>query len=113
MHYWAIARYDLGLTEADFYWITPAQLRALYDRHAQAREHLELLTGILASVTVNFGFCHPEKPMVPVDFMPTRRARANAADRELPEDVKTELLRRQWRALAAAPKPTEGEQDGE
>jgi hypothetical protein len=43
-------------------------LQALHERHARAREHSELLAGIIASVTANFSMASPKKALRPSDF---------------------------------------------
>jgi hypothetical protein len=49
--------------------MTPRQVAALRIRNHQNLQHQEMLAGIIASTTANFGFCRPEKPMSPADFM--------------------------------------------
>jgi hypothetical protein len=72
----------LRLTEELFWRLTLRQLYALVDRHTQAREHLELLAGIVASVAANFGFNRPKEAFKPADFMPSQRGRNHAVSDE-------------------------------
>lgn len=66
----------LGLTDDDFFALTPRQFHLLKDRHSEVIEHDELLTGIIASVVANYGgMVKPESPKVPTDYMPTQWAK--------------------------------------
>jgi hypothetical protein len=38
-------------------------------RHLQGLQHQEMLAGIIASTSANFGFCRPENPLSPANFM--------------------------------------------
>jgi hypothetical protein len=49
--------------------MTPRQIHALRIRQEQKMQREELLVGILASSTVNSGFCRPERPVRPESFM--------------------------------------------
>ncbi len=69
MDAWAIARYDLELTDEEWLEMTPRQLQALRSRHLHAQQREELLMGIVASTTANFSFCRPERPLTPEQFM--------------------------------------------
>jgi hypothetical protein len=62
----------LGLTDEQFYALTPRQFHLLLDQHRERTEHTELLAGIIASNIVNWGFQPPKKTAVPADFMPSR-----------------------------------------
>lgn len=55
--------------------MTLNQLGALHELHAQAREHYDLLAGMLASVVVNFSTYAPKKPTKPTDFVAIRAAK--------------------------------------
>lgn len=62
--------------------MTPRQLQALRKRQVETFQREELLVGILAATTANYGFCRPEKPVEPESFMLhplTPRAAAAAA----------------------------------
>jgi hypothetical protein len=99
-----VARVHLGLTDRQFYALTPRQYHVLLDQHRECVEHQdyhrELLTGIIASTVANFAMGAPKKPLSPRDFMPSRsrggRARATsvAIDRkQVAEDVRAWLSR--------------------
>lgn len=49
--------------------MTPRQLYELRRRHIQTMQREELLIGILAATTANYGFCRPEKPLSAESFM--------------------------------------------
>lgn len=75
MSMWALARYDLRLSDDEFYSLTPRKFEALAKRHRHENECRELLFGILASNINNSGFRTTETPSVPRDYMPTHWAR--------------------------------------
>jgi hypothetical protein len=66
---WSIARYDLGLSDDEWLEMTPRQLHALRLRQIERLQHLELLTGIIASVTANFSLMKPDPPLSAESFM--------------------------------------------
>lgn len=64
-----MARIDLGLSDDEWLDMTPRQFAALRIRHMQKMQREELLVGILASSTVNSGFCPQDKPVRAESFM--------------------------------------------
>jgi hypothetical protein len=67
---WAIARFDLRLSDNEFGSFTPHLFDLLLQRK-QAADRLEYYrTGIIAAAVVNFSMGRPEKPMSPLDFVP-------------------------------------------
>jgi hypothetical protein len=72
MAYWSCARYNLKLTDKQFYSLTPRQFDALLKRHREQIEHAELLVGIIASVVVNFSLGAPKTGTEPADYMPSQ-----------------------------------------
>jgi len=76
-----MARVQLGLTDAEFYALTPRQFHLLVDQHRERVEHQELLTGILASTIANWSMGAPKEPLAPSVFMPCRRGRAKQPKR--------------------------------
>jgi len=64
----------LHLTDEEFWSITPKQFHLLLDKHEQQVEHQELLFGQLTSTVINWGFCRPEQPAKPRDYMPSQWA---------------------------------------
>lgn len=77
---WSAARYDLGLSEAEFWKLTGKQLSHLIRRHKGSQDRQQLLVGLLASVTANYSMCRPKEPLVPADFMPNRKERERTED---------------------------------
>jgi len=67
-----MARVHLGLTDVEFYRLTPRQYDLLVDRHRERTDHLELLSGIVAAAVANWGMRAPKKPLTAADFMPSR-----------------------------------------
>lgn len=67
-----MARFHLGLTDDEFFRLTPRQLRLLLNRHREATQHAELLHGIIAAAVVNSGFSAPKKGVEPRLFMPSQ-----------------------------------------
>ena len=76
---WSCARYDLHLSDEDFFALTPRQFDALLKRHKHKVESNELLFGQLTSWVVNTGFRALEKPTSTEDFMPSRWKKRSAA----------------------------------
>lgn len=68
----------LGLTDDEFFALTPRQFHILLKRHKEVIEHEELLTGILActfaNYTANWSMSPPKRGLgkVPSDFMPCK-----------------------------------------
>lgn len=94
---WAIARFDLGLSDKEFGAITPAMLDALL-RRKQAREQQEFLrTGIVAAAIINFSMSPPKEPVSARDFVPdfdgTKEEKEEFDLRNLsPEDQKRYII---------------------
>src|ERR1019366_5506118 len=75
LHLWSSARYDLGLSDDDFYSLTPRQLNALF-RHRERqrdydREHTEYMAAQIVAMVANTGFRSFEKAREPREFMPS------------------------------------------
>lgn len=89
---WANARYDLHLSEAEFWHLTGRQLSALSRRRRQHDDREQILVGILASTTANFSMCHPKEPLTPADFMPRRgKPEPPMTEDEIAESVARQL----------------------
>jgi hypothetical protein len=71
MHFWSVARYDLGLSDDDFYALTPRQLDALLKRKKVETSANEFMFAQLTSWVANTGFRTAEKPTAARDFMPS------------------------------------------
>jgi hypothetical protein len=68
---WSCARYDLHLSDDDFYSLTPRQFDSLLKRHRNKVIDTEFLFANLTSWVANTGFRSTEKPTEPKDFMPS------------------------------------------
>ena len=87
MHFWSIARYDLGLSSDEFFSITPRQFDALLKRHRYKVESTEFMFAQLTSWIANTGFRSTEKPTSAFDFMPSqwrKKAKQKAQDPKKP-----------------------------
>lgn len=49
--------------------MTPRQVAALRIRHLYKMQREELMFGIVASTSANFGFCRPDRPLAAESFM--------------------------------------------
>lgn len=58
----------LGLTDDEFYALTPRQYQLLLDRHEERERHSEWMFGVLAATVANFSQGAPEKALQPKDF---------------------------------------------
>ena len=72
MRIWSVARYDLHLSESEFWQLTPRQLDALLIREKYKIEHDEFMLAQIAAVTINFAMGHPDKPVQPSALMPSK-----------------------------------------
>ncbi len=84
-----MARVTLGLSDAEFYALTPRQEMILLDRHFERVKHQEFLFGQLTARVVNHSQRHYEEDVVPADFMPSeigkkpkRRSRKEERERQ-------------------------------
>ena len=66
---WAIARYDLNLTDEQWLDMTPRMFRALQEARIKQFQREEMLVGIVAATIENFSMAAPKKPASPADFM--------------------------------------------
>jgi hypothetical protein len=67
-----MGRYDLRLSEEEFWELTPRKFHVLLKRRELDIQHTELLHGINASVSANFSMASPKTPTKPSDFMPSQ-----------------------------------------
>lgn len=70
---WAQARYDLRLTEEEFWRLTPRLFHLLWERHRERIIHTELLHAWTTAAIINFSGYGPEKPVPESTFIPNRR----------------------------------------
>jgi hypothetical protein len=66
---WAIARIELGVTDAEWLEMTPRQARELSETRLERMQREEVLVGIIASNVANFGPGQPDPPLQATDFM--------------------------------------------
>jgi hypothetical protein len=85
MGLWSSARYDLTLSDAEFWCLTPRQFSALLHRHRAKLDRDNYLCGIIASVTANFSMARPKEPLSASDFMLGQKVK---------EETPTELAER-------------------
>jgi hypothetical protein len=100
--YWSCARFNLRLTDEEFYSLTPRQFDALLKRHREKIEHTELLAGVIASAIANFSLGGLKEPAKPADFMPSRwetKAKATNPKKDRMTAKKRELVARNVRAM--------------
>jgi hypothetical protein len=69
-----MGRVVLGLTDQQFFDLTPRQFHLLLDQHRERTKHEEWMVGILAATIANFSGHPPKEPLKPTDFMPSARA---------------------------------------
>lgn len=79
----AFGRYDLGLTEEEFWHLMPRQFVALKERHEEAMEWEDYRAGVVAATIVNMLKAKSSKTYKPQDFMPTRRRK----EKQTPEEM--------------------------
>ena len=75
MTLWAIGRFDLGLSEQEFWRLTLRELAALLKRWRFDQERADWRAGMVASVIANIHRDRKRrsKPFTPQDFMPHQR----------------------------------------
>jgi hypothetical protein len=66
---WAIARYDLRLSDEEWLDMTPRQFRALQKARLEKMQREELMNGMLAATFENFSMGAPKTPSKADDFM--------------------------------------------
>ena len=76
MRLWSVARYDLRLSNEDFYGLTPRQLDALIKRRERETQDREFLFAQLTAYTINFSMARPKAPVKISDLMPSEWAKA-------------------------------------
>jgi hypothetical protein len=61
----------LGLTDDEFYSLTPFQFHLLLDQHEVKTKHQELLFGIVSSTVANYSMVRGKAPVSAKEFMPS------------------------------------------
>lgn len=100
---WSFARFNLHLSDREFYALTPRQFGHLSNRHRYQVEHKEFLFGQLTSWVASTGFKSPKEPTTARDFMPSMFGRL---EKVKPEAVK--LKRRKRSSVAFELRTTMG-----
>jgi len=69
----AVARRDLGMTDAEFLASWPAQFWSLWAREAEREQRADYRAGVIAALifNANRGGENPPPPAAPWDFMPS------------------------------------------
>ena len=80
MQLWSHARIDLGLTDEEFYDLTPRQIDALSKRFRERTVEQEFLFAQLTTYVVNFSRWPPKEPAGPKDFMPSEMRKKAMGD---------------------------------
>lgn len=93
---WAVARYDLKMTEEEFLDSTPAQFFALVERRNLEKQEADYRAGVIASNIVRV-FCdkNESKRYTPAFFFPslkTEKERKAESLAQSPEGMKAHLM---------------------
>ena len=75
MALWSIGRYDLHLTEKEFWALTPAEFFALTGRLSLQKRWGDFRAGIIAATIANVNRGKKKKAYKPADFMPKEESR--------------------------------------
>lgn len=84
---WAFGRYDLGLTDADFWALTPRQYAELMERRREDLHRQDLRIGVLCALVANLLGGDKSKVFEPEDFCITPKKGAPPARAQTPEDM--------------------------
>lgn len=93
---WAVAIYDLNLTEDQFLDMTPAQFFALSERRNIEKQEADYRAGVIASNIVRV-FCdkNESKRYTPAFFFPslqTEKEKETQSVKQTPEGMKAHLM---------------------
>jgi hypothetical protein len=66
---WAIARQDLGLSDEEWLAMTPRMVQVLGQQRLERQRETELMFAMIVANTINFSSCHPDKAVLPREFM--------------------------------------------
>ena len=84
---WAVARYDLGLSDREFGELTSVEFEALLDRRTEERNRAQLNAGIVAAAICNAFRGQDSKPVSPIDFVPDYKEKAQRPQQTLEEQI--------------------------
>ena len=90
MKIWSFARFDLHLSEDEFWSLTPVQFNALSGRYAQQQDWLNYRAGLIAAVIANVNR-DPKKrrdPFTPQDFI-----QRTETEKPVPENLQDKIRR--------------------
>lgn len=77
---------NLGLSDAEFWRLTPRELFLLWDRHRERLEERRYLAGLVCATFANFnGMAKPGRQLTPADFVPLKNA--NPGDEPSEEEL--------------------------
>jgi hypothetical protein len=91
----------LGLTDDEFYSLTPRQFHLLLEEHQHVVEHQEMLFGIVASTVANWSMHGVKKPLSHTDYMPSQWMKEKVITRTRKERQKPKILAAKIRVLFA------------
>jgi hypothetical protein len=95
--------YDLGLSDAEFWKITPRQYDALYERHKEHIQRWEYMFAQNTAYTVNFSMGHPKEPISPSDLMPSMAAYKEPVKRsKITKKEQSYMAAMQFKMMSAA-----------
>lgn len=98
---WAIGRYDLGCSEAEFWGLTFEEFNALCERDIERQDQLEYLAALSPWATFNVNRRKDAPFLDPIIFMMRRQARLSL-------DSKPEPVKAGRAAVLVAPAPAQG-----
>jgi hypothetical protein len=90
---WSTARFHLSLSSDEFFCLTPRQFHLLTEKHREAIQHREFLTGMALATFANHSISPPKKALGPLDFFPSLDVRKQKADRQLLRDLVDSQIR--------------------
>jgi len=89
----------LGLSDREFFALTPRQYHLLLERHRESQKHLQWLTGVIASAIGNWSLGAPKEALQPRDFpLPLlhdgeRKRRPRINRRKIADQIRGEFRR--------------------
>ncbi len=86
---WAFARYDLRLSDAEFWDLSFEQFNALAERYIQDQENQDLRAALICSLLANINRDTKKRrtPFEVKDFMPQRRPLKPKTDEQMKDDL--------------------------
>lgn len=86
---WAFARYDLGLSDEEFWDLSVEQFNALIERHITEQENRDLRAAQICCVLANIHRDTRKKPrpFEIKDFLPQRRPKKPKTEKQMENDL--------------------------